>query len=84
MKAFFKKAGVDCADYCLPKNFADGKAFTDEHGFPVVVKPDDGVGACDTYTLRTESEMADFSRRNRTCLISWKPLSTVMSKRLTA
>lgn len=59
-EGFFKQAGVDCADYCLPKNFADGKAFTDEHGFPVVVKPDDGVGACDTYTLRTESEMADF------------------------
>ena len=60
MKAFFKKAGVDCAEYCLPETFADGKAFTDKHGFPVVVKPDDGVGACDTYTLRNESEMADF------------------------
>lgn len=60
MKAYFKKAGVDCAEYCLPETFADGKAFTDKHGFPVVVKPDDGVGACDTYTLHNESEMADF------------------------
>ncbi len=60
MKSFFKKAQVPFADYCLPQNFVDGKAFTDTHGFPVVVKPDDGVGACDTYTLYTESEMADF------------------------
>lgn len=60
MKAFFKQAKVPAAEYCLPETFADGKAFTDKNGFPVVVKPDDGVGACDTYTLRTESEMADF------------------------
>ncbi len=60
MKAFFKKAGVDCAEYCLPETFEDGKAFTDKHGFPVVVKPDDGVGACDTYTLHNEAEMAEF------------------------
>lgn len=60
MKDFFKKAKVPAAAFALPETFADGKAFTDEHGFPVVVKPDDGVGACDTYTLHNESEMADF------------------------
>lgn len=60
MKAFFKKAGVPAAKWCLPATFAEGKAFTDENGFPVVVKPDDGVGATDTYTLHNEQEMADF------------------------
>ncbi|MCQ2914724.1 MAG: ATP-grasp domain-containing protein [Alphaproteobacteria bacterium] len=60
MKAYFKKAKVDCAKYCLPTNFDEGKAFTDENGFPVVVKPDDGVGACSTYTLHNEQEMAEF------------------------
>lgn len=60
MKAFFKKAGVACADYCLPKTFEEGKAFTDKHGYPVVVKPDDGVGACDTYTLHNDAEQEHF------------------------
>lgn len=60
MKAFFKKAKVDCADYCLPNNFDEGKAFTDKFGYPVVVKPDDGVGACDTYTLHNDDEMHFF------------------------
>lgn len=60
MKAFFEKAGVPSAKWCLPETFGEGKEFTDANGFPVVVKPDDGVGACDTYTLHNESEMADF------------------------
>ena len=84
MKAYFKKAGVDCAAYCLPETFADGKAFTDKHGFPVVVKPDDGVGACNTYTLHNESEMADFFVQKPNVPILWRSLLTVTSKRLTA
>lgn len=60
MKAFFERAGVPAAKWCLPASFAEGKAFTDANGFPVVVKPDDGVGATDTYTLHNEQEMADF------------------------
>ncbi len=60
MKAFFERAGVPAAAWCLPSTFGEGKAFTDKHGFPVVVKPDDGVGATDTYTLHNEQEMADF------------------------
>ena len=60
MKKFFEKAGVPVAKWCLPQTFGEAKEFTDKNGFPVVVKPDDGVGACDTYTLHNESEMADF------------------------
>lgn len=60
MKRFYAKAGVPVAEWCLPKTYDEGKAFTDKHGYPVVVKPDDGVGACDTYTLFNDADLAHF------------------------
>ena len=60
MKKFFNQAGVKVAAWCLPKTFEEGKAFTDKYGYPVVVKPDDGVGACDTYTLFNDDDAAFF------------------------
>ena len=60
MKSFFEKAGVAVAPYCLPKTVEEGKAFTAKHGYPVVVKPDDGVGACDTYTLHNDADLEHF------------------------
>lgn len=60
MKDFFIRAGVDVAPFCLPKTLKEGKDFTKKYGYPVVVKPDDGVGACDTYTLFNDADMERF------------------------
>lgn len=60
MKDFYKKAKVPVPEWCLPKSFEEGKAFTDKNGYPVVVKPDDGVGACDTYTLFNDGDLRRF------------------------
>lgn len=60
MKAFYKKAGVPTARYHLVTNLAAGKRFIKKVGYPVVVKPDNGVGAYATYKLTCEQELIDF------------------------
>ena len=60
MKEFYEKAGVKTARYHMVSTFEEGKKFTDIVGFPVVVKPNNGVGAAATYKLRNEGEMKFF------------------------
>lgn len=60
MKEFYEKAGVKTARYHMVSTFEEGKKFTDMVGFPVVVKPNNGVGAAATYKLRDEGEMKFF------------------------
>lgn len=60
MKKFYAKAGVKSARYHIVSTFEEGKKFTDIVGFPVVVKPNNGVGAAATYKLRDETEMHFF------------------------
>ena len=58
MKAYYQKAGITTARYHLVD---DGcRKFIDEVGYPVVVKPDNGVGASDTYKLSSDQELKDF------------------------
>lgn len=49
MKKFYEKAGVPSARYHIVTNYEEGKAFIDKVGYPVVVKPNNGVGAAATY-----------------------------------
>ncbi len=51
MKQVFLKAGVNVARYCLVNSFEEVMAFIENVGYPVVVKPDNGVGASSTYKL---------------------------------
>ena len=60
MKKFYAAAGVKTARYHIVSTFEEGKKFTDVVGFPVVVKPNNGVGAAATYKLRDENEMHFF------------------------
>ena len=60
MKEYYAKAGVPTARYHLVTNLAEGKAFIDEVGYPVVVKPDNGVGALATYKLKNEEDLLAF------------------------
>ena len=45
MKAYYQKAGVKTARYHLVNTLENGRKFISEVGYPVVVKPDNGVGA---------------------------------------
>ena len=60
MKEFYAKAGIPTARYHLVGDIAQSKAFAAKVGYPVVVKPDNGVGAISTYRLHDDSEMDFF------------------------
>ena len=60
MKAFYAKAGIPTARYHLVKDFGPAKEFANKVGYPVVVKPDNGVGANATYKLRSDDELQYF------------------------
>lgn len=62
MKEFFIKAGVKVARYHMVNDFTDGLKFVEQVGYPVVVKPDNGVGASTTYKIKNEKELQDFYR----------------------
>lgn len=57
MKEMFRKAGVPVARGKVLKNIDDALEFCKEVGYPVVGKPDCGVGAADTYKITSEVEL---------------------------
>lgn len=60
MKPFYQKAGITTARYHMVDNFESCRKFIDEVGYPVVVKPDNGVGASDTYKLSSDRDLQEF------------------------
>ena len=60
MKQTFVKAGVPVARGRVVNSLADGRTFIKEVGFPVVAKPDIGVGAAKTYKFHSQQELEDF------------------------
>jgi len=57
MKEFYKRAGVPTARYHLVSDYETTAAFIHEVGYPVVAKPDNGVGANNTYKLYCDSDL---------------------------
>ena len=60
MKAGYKKAGITTARYHMVDTFEKAKRFAKKVCYPVVVKPDNGVGASSTYRLRSDEELKAF------------------------
>ena len=60
MKAYYAKAGLPTARYHLVEGYDDAIEFAHMVGYPVVVKPDNGVGANNTYKLRSDEDVAYF------------------------
>ena len=60
MKAYYAKAGIPTARYHIVKDYEDAVAFANQVGYPVVVKPDNGVGASHTYRLRSDEDVRFF------------------------
>ena len=60
MKPYYKKAGVKVARYCIAKNIKTCEKFIKQVGYPVIVKPDNGVGASDTHRLSNAAELENF------------------------
>lgn len=60
MKDIYKSIGLNAARYCLVDTFENALAFIEKVGYPIVVKPDNGVGASSTYKLKDQSELEYF------------------------
>lgn len=60
MKPYYAKAGVPTARCHKITTKEDAKAFLEEVGYPVIVKPDIGVGAADTYRLDDDTALENF------------------------
>ena len=60
MKAYYEKAGIPVARYHLVDDFEGCMTFIRKVGWPVVVKPDNGVGASDTHKLSGEEDLKKF------------------------
>ena len=60
MKDYYKKAGIPTARFHMVDTEEKCLAFAKEVGYPVVVKPDNGVGASHTFKITSDEEMKTF------------------------
>lgn len=68
MKAYYAKAGIKTARWHLVRDYTGCKDFIAEVGYPVIVKPDNGVGASHTYKLKSDDELNYFFATKDTTL----------------
>ncbi len=60
MKKLYLEAGIPTARQHVVSTREAGKAFVDEVGYPVIVKPDVGVGATHTWKLEKAEDLEAF------------------------
>ena len=60
MKESYIRAGIPVARYHLADKVEGGLAFAQEVGYPIVAKPDNGVGASHTFKINNDDEMRAF------------------------
>ena len=60
MKANYAKAGIKTARWHIVRDYTGCKDFVREVGYPVIVKPDNGVGASHTYKLSSDDDLRHF------------------------
>ena len=62
MKQYFEKAGVKVARYIVYDNLNQAQEFVKQVGYPIFVKPDNGVGASSSYKIKNDEELLRFSQ----------------------
>ena len=60
MKPYYRKAGIPVARYHIVEGFDDCVRFIKKVKYPVIVKPDNGVGASHTYRIENEEQLTAF------------------------
>ncbi len=65
MKKYYKKANVITARWHIVNSLQGCLDFIKEVDFPVIVKPNNGVGAFDTYKLDNKSQLEEFFKTKR-------------------
>lgn len=66
MKKYYEKAGVPCARYKFSTTISDDLDFINKVGYPVVAKPDVGVGAAETFKINTYDDLVNFHNKHFT------------------
>ena len=65
MKAYYEAAGIPVARYHIVDTEKGCKSFIKQVGYPVIVKPDNGVGASSTYKFNSDEDLKDFLENKR-------------------
>ena len=60
MKPYYQAVGIPTAKYYLVEDYEGCKNFINEVGYPVITKPDNGVGASDTHKISSEADLGKF------------------------
>lgn len=64
MKQYYAKAKVPAARWHLVDDLAGSLEFIEKVGYPVIVKPDNGVGANNTYKISNEEQLRQFHEKD--------------------
>lgn len=62
MKEIFSGVGIPVAPGAVVRTIDEGRALVNRIGYPVVAKPDAGVGALDTFRLDSDAHLERFFR----------------------
>ncbi len=57
MKDVYKSHNIPVADYRYLNSIDDAYNLIDKVGYPVIIKPDDGMGASQTYKVKNEKQL---------------------------
>jgi hypothetical protein len=60
MKQVFSRAGIEVAPGMIVTTLDEARALIKEKGYPMVAKPDVGVGAAETYEITSDAELERF------------------------
>ncbi len=73
MKEYYRRAGVATARFHLADDLAGCRAFAAEVGYPIIAKPDNGVGANGTCKIKNDEELQRF-------LLDWDGTPYIMEE----
>lgn len=60
MKKFYRDAKIPVARHLIVNTIEEAKEFIKKVGYPVIVKPDNGVGSNNTFKISNDEELQDF------------------------
>jgi len=77
MKEYYIKAGVPVARYHIVDDYEGCAKFIEEVGYPVITKPDNGVGASHTFKIKNDEDLKVFFKEK------WENITYIMEEFIT-
>jgi len=60
MKKAYKNIGLPAARWAIPQSIETALEFANKVGYPIIIKPDHGMGASDTHKLKNNDDLWKF------------------------